>query len=142
MFETVFAVEFGDCDPAGIVFYPNFSRWLDAAFQGWLRERGTSQSDLQARFDAIGTGLVESAVRFRRPVRAGERLRVRLEAVEWERRTFALRYAAHVETGSGDGDGDGALAVKADERRGLFAARPDGTLRLLPLEPLRALLEA
>ena len=25
------AVHFGDCDPAGIVFFPNFSRWMDAA---------------------------------------------------------------------------------------------------------------
>ena len=25
------AVCFGDCDPAGIVFFPNFSRWMDAA---------------------------------------------------------------------------------------------------------------
>src|SRR4051812_35838364 len=28
---TPFTVEFGDCDPAGIVFYPNFLRWTDAA---------------------------------------------------------------------------------------------------------------
>ena len=24
-------VHFGDCDPAGIVFFPNFSRWMDAS---------------------------------------------------------------------------------------------------------------
>ena len=24
-------VHFGDCDPAGIVFFPNFSRWMDEA---------------------------------------------------------------------------------------------------------------
>ena len=24
-------VEFGDCDPAGIVWFPNFFRWIDAA---------------------------------------------------------------------------------------------------------------
>jgi 4-hydroxybenzoyl-CoA thioesterase len=24
-------IQFGDCDPAGIVFFPNFSRWMDAA---------------------------------------------------------------------------------------------------------------
>ena len=28
---TEFVVEFGDCDPAQIVFYPNFLRWMDAA---------------------------------------------------------------------------------------------------------------
>ena len=24
-------IQWGDCDPAGIVFYPNFFRWMDAA---------------------------------------------------------------------------------------------------------------
>ena len=24
-------IQWGDCDPAGIVFYPNFLRWMDAA---------------------------------------------------------------------------------------------------------------
>jgi hypothetical protein len=24
-------VMFGDCDPAGIVFFPNFSKWMDAS---------------------------------------------------------------------------------------------------------------
>jgi 4-hydroxybenzoyl-CoA thioesterase len=24
-------VQFGDCDPAGIVFFPNFSKWMDTA---------------------------------------------------------------------------------------------------------------
>ena len=30
---TLFTVDvhFGDCDPAGIVFFPNFSRWMDSA---------------------------------------------------------------------------------------------------------------
>lgn len=23
--------QFGDCDPAGIVFFPNFNRWMDEA---------------------------------------------------------------------------------------------------------------
>ena len=30
------SIEFGDCDPAGIVFFPNFSRWMDAASKGGL----------------------------------------------------------------------------------------------------------
>ena len=30
---VVYEVEvmFGDCDPAGIVFFPNFSKWMDAS---------------------------------------------------------------------------------------------------------------
>jgi acyl-CoA thioesterase FadM len=32
-----FEVQFGDCDPAGIVFYPNYLAWFDAAFGRMLR---------------------------------------------------------------------------------------------------------
>ena len=32
-------VSFGDCDPAEIVFYPNFFRWVDRCFHEMLRQR-------------------------------------------------------------------------------------------------------
>ena len=34
------AVQFGDCDPAGIVFFPNFSRWMDAASLSFFMQCG------------------------------------------------------------------------------------------------------
>ena len=33
-------VQFGDCDPAGIVFYPNFQRWIDAASLSFFMQCG------------------------------------------------------------------------------------------------------
>jgi 4-hydroxybenzoyl-CoA thioesterase len=33
-------VEFGDCDPAGIVWFPNFFRWIDAASRHFFAECG------------------------------------------------------------------------------------------------------
>ncbi len=33
-------VQFGDCDPAGIVFFPNFSKWMDAASLHFFMENG------------------------------------------------------------------------------------------------------
>ena len=33
-------IHFGDCDPAGIVFYPNFLRWMDAASAHFFAECG------------------------------------------------------------------------------------------------------
>ena len=37
-------IAWGDCDDAGIVFYPHFFRWMDTAFHRWLRERGVPAS--------------------------------------------------------------------------------------------------
>ena len=35
-------VEFGDCDPAGIVYFPNFFRWYDAASRNFFPECGVA----------------------------------------------------------------------------------------------------
>ena len=39
---VVYEVEvmFGDCDPAWIVFFPNFSKWMDASSLNFFVQRG------------------------------------------------------------------------------------------------------
>ena len=53
-------VEFGDCDPARIVWIPNFSRWIDAAsrnfFVQWMRTPFTSACSHQATNCSRGIG--------------------------------------------------------------------------------------
>jgi 4-hydroxybenzoyl-CoA thioesterase len=51
-------VTFGDCDPAGIVFYPNIFKWLDRAFHDWLRPIG-GHASICERLGALGIGLME-----------------------------------------------------------------------------------
>lgn len=129
-FEHTHAVSFGDCDPAGILFYPNHFRFMDATFQAYLRARGTSQADIQARFEAVGTGLIEASGSFRGPVHDGDVLGHALTLPEWTAKTFRLRYVASV---------DGHTVFEGEEVRGLFVRR-DGRLRLSELHDLRALL--
>ena len=60
-----FTVEFGDCDPAGIVFYPNFFRWMDAASLHYFRAAGVPPwRDFEAQRGIIGTPLVDASARF------------------------------------------------------------------------------
>jgi hypothetical protein len=59
MYKTTFTIEWGDCDEAGIVFYPNYFYWLDCAFQRLLRSQGLSQRELRRRFGAV-TPIVEA----------------------------------------------------------------------------------
>lgn len=126
MFQTSHSITFGDCDPAGILFYPNHFRMMDATFQAWLRSRGMSQGAVRRRFGAVGTGLVETDATFRAPVRDGDKL-VHDLRVEWRERTLLARYRGTVE---------GTLAIEGRETRGLFVEEA-GRLRLAPLEPLR-----
>jgi 4-hydroxybenzoyl-CoA thioesterase len=53
-------VEFGDCDPAGIVFFPNFSRWMDAASLHFFVSCGVPPwRELVKTAGIVGTPLLE-----------------------------------------------------------------------------------
>lgn len=132
MFETTHPVTWGDCDPAGILFYPNHFRFMDATFQAWLRSLGLDQAALRERLGAVGTGLLGADATFRAPLRDGDALRHELTVAGWERRTVRLAYRGF----AGD-----ALAVEGSETRGLFVPGGEG-LRLAEIAPLRELLGA
>lgn len=68
MFRSTFTIEWGDCDEAGIVFYPNYFYWFDCTFQRLLRARGLSQRDVRSRFGAV-TPIVDAHAEFRAPAR-------------------------------------------------------------------------
>ena len=127
---TEFEVEFGDCDPAGIVFYPRFFAWFDATFQRWLRASDIDQASIRSRFDAVGTGLIDARASFKAPVRPGDRLTVSLISLAWQDRVLTVGYEGRV---------GGKTVIEGEEMRGMFVER-DGRLRLAPLDGLRDLL--
>jgi len=87
------AVEFGDCDPAGIVWFPNFYRWLDAASRHWFVHRGyPSWRETEAAFGLVGTPIVDVQTRFMAPAQYGDRLVIETAVVEWRRSSFVQRH--------------------------------------------------
>ncbi len=95
MFETAFTIEWGDCDEAGIVFYPNYFYWLDCTYQRWLRQHGLSQRALRQRFQGV-TPLVDVGAQFVAPARYDDELRVLAEVTEWQERRFRIDYKLSV----------------------------------------------
>ena len=92
-FRYALDVQFGDCDPAGIVFYPNFYRWFDAALHAATRACGWDWARTAKEFGWLGLPLAEASASFRRPVSPGDRIVVetRLGAVERRRLLFLHR---------------------------------------------------
>ncbi|MCF1469284.1 acyl-CoA thioesterase [Agrobacterium vitis] len=90
-FETDYEVEWGDCDEAGIVFYPNYFYWLDCTFQRFLKSRGFGQRQNQTEFGAV-TPLVDAGMRFRAPARYDDRLRVEAHISSWEEKRLLVEY--------------------------------------------------
>ncbi len=95
MFRTEFIIEWGDCDEAGVVFYPNYFYWLDCTFQRLLRDRGLSQRELMRRFGAV-TPLVDAGAKFRGPAKYDDVLRVEALVETWEMRRFRMVYKLSV----------------------------------------------
>ena len=59
---VVFEVDvmFGDCDPAGIVFFPNFSKWMDASSLNFFVKNGVPPwRELVKTRGLVGTPLLE-----------------------------------------------------------------------------------
>lgn len=123
-------ISFGDCDPVGIVFYPNAFRWMDAAFHALLRDHG-GHARIARKLGALGLGVVDSSARFHRPMLDGDRLELGVQLTEWSRRSFTLEYKGTVAE---------ALVFAGKEVRCLFT-RVNGGIVAGDITPLRELLE-
>jgi 4-hydroxybenzoyl-CoA thioesterase len=86
-------VQFGDCDPAGIVFFPNFSRWMDEASLAFFMAQGVPPwRELVKTRGIIGTPLLEIHTKFMRPATYGETIHVHTTVEDWAAKTFRHRH--------------------------------------------------
>lgn len=86
-------VQFGDCDPAGIVFFPNFSRWMDEASLAFFMACGVPPwRELVKTRGIIGTPLIEIHTTFIRPATYGQTIQVHTTVQEWNAKTFRHRH--------------------------------------------------
>jgi 4-hydroxybenzoyl-CoA thioesterase len=92
---VVYEVEvmFGDCDPAGIVFFPNFLKWMDASSLNFFVKCGVpTWRDLVKINGIIGTPLLEINTKFSRPATYGERLQIHTSVTEWRDKVFIHKH--------------------------------------------------
>jgi len=86
-------VEFGDCDPAGIGYFPNFFRWFDAASRHFFVSAGVPPwRELEKTDGILGTPVVDAGCRFLLPVTYGDDLEVHTSIVEWGTKSFTLKH--------------------------------------------------
>jgi 4-hydroxybenzoyl-CoA thioesterase len=82
-------VQFGDCDPAGIVFFPNYSRWMDAASHHYFVGCGLPPWRAVAELPGcVGAPLLEVHTRFHKSVTYGERIQIHTRIEEWRGKVF------------------------------------------------------
>ena len=82
-------VQFGDCDPGGIVFFPNFSRWMDAASLMFFTQCGVPPwRVLERERGIVGTPVLEINTKFHKTVSYGDTIQIATHVEEWRRVAF------------------------------------------------------
>lgn len=137
MFTRVSKVEiqFGDCDPAGIVYYPNYFRFFDNATAGLLSEAfAMHKRNWLEHYGIAGIPMVDTGARFIKPSRFGDVVEIRSEISELGRSSFSVKHIVLRE---------GEMAIEAHEKRVWVVRGEDGGIRAAPLpDDVRQLLGA
>jgi 4-hydroxybenzoyl-CoA thioesterase len=120
-------IEWGDCDPAGIVFYPRYFAMFDHSTVLLIEQAlGISKHRMYEVYDFDGYPSVESRGRFLLPTRYGDDVVIETSIAALGRSSFSL---AHRLTK------DGALAVEAFETR-VWVVRDPGRPGGLKAQPM------
>lgn len=114
-------IEWGHCDPAGIVFNPRFFEWFDASTARLFAEVGLPKHEMVARYGIVGIPLVETKARFLRPSKFGDVVLLESSVLAFRRSSFDVRHLLH---------NSGELAVEGIETRVWSGRAADDPQRL------------
>ncbi|WP_439021953.1 acyl-CoA thioesterase [Bacillus thuringiensis] len=86
-----FKVRWGNTDAAGIVFYPNFYKWMDDATHEFLAAIGSPSSTLYVE-QQISVPLLEANCQFKSPLFFEDHVTVRSSVVEMHQKVFKISH--------------------------------------------------
>src|ERR1700741_2949568 len=102
-------IEWCDCDPAGIIFYPRYFEIFDTGTTALFeRAFGMTKIDYLKAFDFAGPPVSQTRARFRQPPRFGDDIEIETKLVECGEQALKLEH--RISKG-------GALAVEGFETR-------------------------
>jgi len=121
------SIEWGDCDPAGIVYYPRYFEMFDASTAHlFAAALGYDKFEMRRRFGIVGFPMVNTSAKFILPSRYGETVTIESIISRFGRSSFDV--AHRLLRGEEE-------AIEASETRVWAAADPDdpGRIRGVPI---------
>ncbi len=85
-------IEWGDCDPAGIVYFPRYFEYFDACTSALFEKAGFSKPQFLKTYGIAGIPLVEARAQFFAPSRFGDTVVVESCVTEWGRSSFSVHH--------------------------------------------------
>jgi 4-hydroxybenzoyl-CoA thioesterase len=117
-------IEWGDCDPAGIIFYPRYFEIFDASTAALFeRALGMTKFAMVKTLPFAGFPLVRTRAKFMRPTRFGDDVTVDT-SVTFNRSSFDIKHKLSL---------DGAVCVECWETRVWVVRDETGALKSHPV---------
>lgn len=85
-------IEWGDCDPAGIVYFPRYFEYFDACTHALFEYAGLPKQSLIRTYGILGIPVVESKSRFIAPSSFGDVVLVESTITEWGNSSFHVQH--------------------------------------------------
>ena len=118
----IIRVEWGDCDPAGIVFYPRYFEMFETCIATLFeRATGLTKYQMQRQYEFVGYPVVEARAKFSAPAKYGDDVVAETTVSEFRRSSFDVQHRVF--------NGD-KLAVEGFETRVWVIRHPDDASRL------------
>ncbi|HEY2137367.1 MAG TPA: thioesterase family protein [Xanthobacteraceae bacterium] len=126
-------IVWGDCDPAGIVYYPRYFEMFDTSTTALFeRALGMTKYQFLKAFHSLGYPMVDTRARFLLPTRYGDDVVIETTISEIKRSSFNITHRLMK---------DGKLAVEGFETR-VWVVRDPADADKIKAEPLPAELVA
>jgi len=86
-------IEWGDCDPFGIVFFPRYFEYFDACtMRCFIRRWGFPKAEMLKRFQIAGIPLVQASCNFFVPSSFGDVVSVESCVTKWGTSSFSVQH--------------------------------------------------
>jgi 4-hydroxybenzoyl-CoA thioesterase len=117
-------IEWGDCDPAGIIFYPRYFEIFDASTAALFeRALGWTKFEMFKTLEFSGWPLVRTQARFLKPTRFGDDVTVET-SVKFGRASFEIEHKLSLR---------GELCAECSEKRVWTMRDANGELKSHPV---------
>jgi 4-hydroxybenzoyl-CoA thioesterase len=119
-------VEWGDCDPAGIVYFPRFFEFFDASTAGLFEKAGLPKPEMLKKYGIVGIPMVDTRAQFLVPASFGDTVEIESRIADWGNSSFTVEHKLYK---------NGKLAAEAFEKR-VWTVRepgPEGKLKSQPI---------
>jgi 4-hydroxybenzoyl-CoA thioesterase len=115
-------VQWGDCDPAGIVYYPRYFEWFDAStILLFEKATGFTKIKMLEKYGGAGLALLEARAVFRLASQYGDDIGIESRVTDFRRTTFFVHHRVT--------RADGTLGLEGFETR-LWTVRDADTGRI------------